>query len=122
MANKNIQEALIRVYAILKFSQQEAKETLDDMVNIQQTAATAELLKRLSPPEIDLFKDIDKRSEEERNAIMAHIARAHENDAEFKSRAQAAVDKLLDEHIAYLKTRGDDAQKQAIAKIFAEIG
>jgi hypothetical protein len=96
---------------------------LNDLAGVQQLAVSTELLKSLTENEVaSLNKDFAVKSEEERKKLIEEIAKAYVSDEDFKSRAQAAAKKVFDEHIAYLKTRGDDGQKQAIAKILSEIG
>jgi len=121
MENKNIQENLKEVYAVLKFSEKEAQDALNDLAGIQQVAVAAELVKTLSEDEASELNAAAQKSDEEKKAVMEKIAKARANDENFKTAAQAAAKKVIDEHIAYLKTRGDDAQKAEIAKILAEI-
>ena len=121
MENKNIQENLKEVYAVLKFSEKEAQDALNDLAGIQQVAVAAELVKTLSEDEASELNAAAQKPDEEKKAVMEKIAKARANDENFKTAAQAAAKKVIDEHIAYLKTRGDDAQKAEIAKILAEI-
>ena len=119
---ETIQNTLTRVYGILKFTPDEAKRALNDLAGVQQLAVSAELLKSLTEAEVaDLNNDFASKSEQERKATMEQIAKAHATDDDFKARAKTAAKKVLDEHIAYLKTRGDDGQKEAIGRILAEI-
>jgi len=53
---------------------------------------------------------------------MDQIAQAHAADENFKVRMQSEIKKVIDEHIAYLKTCGDDGQKAEIAKVLAGFG
>lgn len=125
MANdpKTIQGALTRVYETLKFTPDEAKGALNDLAGLQQLAVSTELLKSLTESEVaSLNKDFAAKTEDERKAMVEQIAKAHGTDKNFMAAAQAAAKKVLDDHIAYLKTRGDDVQKEAIGKILAEIG
>jgi hypothetical protein len=120
---KAIQGVLSRVYETLKFTSDEINGALNDLAGVQQLAVAAELLKSLTQAEVGkLNKDFAVKSEEERRATMEQIAKAHVADVDFKTRVQEAAKKVLDEHIAYLKTRGDDSQKAEIAKILAGIG
>jgi hypothetical protein len=120
---KAIQNALTRVYEVLKFTADEAKGALNDLAGVQQLTVSTELLKSLTAAEVaELNKDFVTKSEEERKTMIEQIGKAHGADVEFMARAQAAAKKVLDDHIAYLKTRGDDGQKEAIGKILAEIG
>jgi len=119
---KAIQGALTRVYETLKFTPDEAKGALNDLAGLQQLAVATELLKSLTEGEVaELNKDFAAKSEDERKAMIEEIAKAHGADIEFVAAAQAAAKKVLDDHIAYLKTRGDDSQKETIGKLLAEI-
>ncbi len=122
MQNQQIQEALKKVYGILKFSDKEAQDSLNDLAGIQQVAVATELVKVLTEDEVKTLNELAQKSDEEKKALMEQIAKAHAADEGFKAAAQAAAKKVIDEHAAYLKTRGDDAQKAEIAKILAEIG
>jgi len=86
-------------------------------------AVTTELIKSLTEAEVAaLNNDLAAKSVEGKQAMIEEIAKAHASDEDFKTRAQAAIKKVLDDHIAFLKTRGDDAQKAQIAKTLAAIG
>ncbi|MCU0652986.1 MAG: hypothetical protein MUD10_01895 [Candidatus Pacebacteria bacterium] len=122
MDNQQIQEVLKKVYGILKFSEQEARDSLSDLAGIQQVAVATELVKVLTEDEVKTLNDLGQKSDEEKKAAMEQIAKAHANDENFKKAAAEAAKKVLDEHVAYLRTRGDDSQKAEIAKILAEIG
>jgi len=121
MENKNIQKSLKEVYVILKFSDKEAQDALNDLAAIQQVAVAAELVKTLTEEEAAELNAAAEKSDEEKKAVMEKIAKARAGDENFKNAAQAAAKKVIDEHIAYLKTRGDEAQKAEIAKILGEI-
>jgi hypothetical protein len=75
----------------------------------------------LNEEEVKTLNGLAEKSDEDKKVAMEQIAKAHAADEDFKSRAQAAAKKVLDEHIAYLKTRGDEGQKAEIAKILSEI-
>jgi len=119
--NQQIQEALTMVYIILKFTEAEAKDALNDLAGVQQVAVATELVKVLNEEEVKTLNGLAEKSDEDKKVAMEQIAKAHAADEDFKSRAQAAAKKVLDEHIAYLKTRGDEGQKAEIAKILSEI-
>jgi hypothetical protein len=121
MKIENIQKNFKKVYAILRFTDKEADDALNGLAGVQQAAIANELLKTLNREEADQIGAISQKSDEEKKAAMEQIAKAHAGDEGFKVAAQAAAKKVLDEHIAYLKTRGDEGQKAEIAKILAEI-
>jgi hypothetical protein len=119
---KIIKNALTAVYETLKFAPDEIDGALSDLAGVQQIAITTEVLKSLTETEVaELNKDFAVKPELERKAMIERIAKTHAAEDDFKARVQSAAKKVLDEHIAYLKTRGDDRQKEAIAKILAEI-
>lgn len=119
--NLKFKNAFDRIYRILKFSDKEAQDAINDLAAIQQVAVAAELVKALTKEEAAELSAAAQKSDEEKKAIMEKIAKAHAGDENFKNAAQAAAKKVIDEHIAYLKTRGDEAQKAEIAKILTEI-
>ena len=123
MDNKNqqMQEALKKVYTILKFSEEEVKDALNDLAGIQQVAVATELVKVLTEDEVKTLNDLAQKSDAEKKAAMEQIAKAHAGDENFKKAAAEAAKRVVDEHAAYLKTRGDEAQKAEIAKILSEI-
>lgn len=117
-----IQKPLMSIYETLRFSPNESSEALNDLASLQQLAVSTELLKSLTEAEVaELNKDFATKSKDQRKRMIEEIVKSHTADKDFAVRAQAAAKKVLDNHIAYLKTRGDDAQKQAIAKILTEI-
>ncbi len=120
--NQQMQEVLKKVYGILKFSDKEAQNALNNLAGIQQVAVATELVKVLGEDEVKTLNDLAQKSDEEKKAAMEQIAKAHAADDGFKTAAQSAAKKVIDEHIAYLKTRGDEAQKAEIAKILEGIG
>jgi hypothetical protein len=122
MESNNIEMILKRVYGILKFSEAEAKDALNDLAGIQQVAVATELVKVLTEDEVKTLNGLAQKTDSERKTAMEQVAKAHAADEGFKKAAAAAAKKVIDEHIAYLKTRGDEAQKAEIAKILAEIG
>ncbi len=122
MITENIQKNLKKVYSILKFTDDEADSALNDLVGIQQAAVANELLKTLTEEEAIQIGALAQKSDEEKKAAMEQIAKAHAGDDGFKAAAQAAAKKVVDEHVAYLKTRGDDSQKAEIAQILEGIG
>ena len=116
-----IQIALMRVYKILKFTPDEAKGALNDMVGVQQLAVSTELLNSLTEDEAKTINEAAQKTDEAKKTAMEQIAKVRAADEGFKSRAQAAAKKALEDYIAYFKTRGDDSQKAEIAKILAGI-
>ncbi|MCU0652983.1 MAG: hypothetical protein MUD10_01880 [Candidatus Pacebacteria bacterium] len=117
MITEDIQDALVRVYSILQFSEAETKDALGDLAGIQQVAVATELVKVLTEDEVKTLNELGQKSDDEKKAAMEQIARAHAGDESFKKAAAEAAKKVIDEHVAYLKTRGDEAQKAEIAKI-----
>ncbi|MFA6376792.1 MAG: hypothetical protein WCX69_05340 [Candidatus Paceibacterota bacterium] len=118
MQNQQIQDALNRVYLILKFTEVEAKNAVQDLASIQQVAIATEFLKSLTNDEVNILA---QKTDTEKKMIMEQFAKAHTADEDFKSRASAAARDVLNEHFAYLKTRGDDSQKTEISKILSEL-
>jgi hypothetical protein len=119
--SQKINDTLVRVYEALKFTSEEVKGALNDLVGIQQIAVATELLKSLTESEVKTLNDLASKSDEEKKKTMEQIAQAHKDDKDFAGRARAAAKKVLDDHIAYLKTRGDEGQKEEIGKILAAI-
>ena len=114
-------EAFNRIYEVLKFTSDEAKTAIADLAAIQQVAIATELMKVLTEDEIKIITDLAQKSVEEKKTAMEQIAANHKNDAGFTVKAREAAKKVLGEHIEYLKTRGDEAQRAEIAKILAGI-
>jgi|GEM_PF-963365 hypothetical protein len=119
---KEIQRVLTRVYETLKFVSKETKSALNDLAAVQQLAVSTELLKSLTEAEVTVLNnELTTKTDEEKKTLIERIAKAHATDEDFRARAQVAARKVLNDHITYLKTRGDDVQKTEIAKILAEI-
>jgi hypothetical protein len=121
MENQQTQEFFKKIYAILKFSDDEIKNAMIDLSGVQQVAVATELVKVLTEDEVKILNELAQKSDEEKRAAMEQIAKAHASDEAFKTAAAVAAKKVIDEHVAYLKTRGDEAQKAEIAKILADI-
>ncbi len=116
-----VKDCLLRVYKILEFTSDDIVATLKELAKIQQAAVSTAFLEVLTAEEIKSINGAAQKSSEEKKAVMEQIAKAHASDENFKVRMQAEMKKVNDEHIAYLKTCGDDGQKAEIAKILAEI-
>lgn len=121
MEKQSLQDSLKQVYAILKFTEEEANRALKDLASIQEIEVATELVKSFSPEEVKTINGLAAAAEEEKKAVMEKIAQAHAAEEDFRARAAAAAKKVLYEHIIYLKTRGDESQKAEIAKILAEL-
>jgi len=119
---KAMQEKLTRIYGVLKFTPEEVVGALNDLAGIQQIEAATELMKVLGKDEIRALDELAQKSDEEKRAIVEKITKIHAADNDFMARAQAAADSALNRHIEYLKTRGDESQKQQIAEILAQAG
>lgn len=124
MNNQNsvISDSLTKVYQILKFTPEEIKNALADLAGIQQIAVATELLKSLTEAEVSEINAVAQKSEEEKKAAMEKVAMAHKDDADFAARAKASAKRVVDEHVVYLKTRGDEGQKAQIAQVLAGMG
>jgi copper oxidase (laccase) domain-containing protein len=114
-------DLLNRVYEILKLTPEEIKAAIGELAKAQQAAVSAELLKSMTEEEAGLIAGLGQKTGGEQAAAMEKIAKNHLADENFKNRAIAAAKSVINEHIAYLKTRGDDHQKEQIAKILSEI-
>lgn len=119
---ENIRKSLKKAYSILKFTDEEADNALNDLMEIQQVAVANELLKTLTKEEADRIEAMEQETDENKRIFMESIAKAHAGNKEFKEAAQAVVKKVINDHVTYLKTRGDDFQKSQIAAILAEVG
>jgi hypothetical protein len=115
-------DSLMIVYGILKMTPDESKAAVVDLAGLQQLAVATVLLKDLSKEEVEeLNKAIPSATDTEKQKTMQVIAQKRHGDAEFSAKVKTATDKVLADHIAYLKTRGDAGQKQEIGRILAEI-
>ena len=116
-----IQDILSQTYKILKLNDAEIKSSLNNISILQQLAISTELLKSFTEKEIDIVSNLKGGTDADKKTAANLIAKEHAGDQDFAGRAQDAVKKVLDNHIAYLKTRGDDQQKAEISKVLAEI-
>ncbi len=117
-----IKDCLARIYEILEFTSDEIAAAMKELAKIQQAAVSTAFLEALAPEEIRAINDAAQKSDDEKKLIMDQIAQAHAADENFKVRMQSEIKKVIDEHIAYLKTCGDDGQKAEIAKVLAGLG
>jgi len=117
-----IKDCLARIYEILEFTSDEIAAAMKELAKIQQAAVSTAFLEALAPEEIRAINDAAQKSDDEKKLIMDQIAQAHAADENFKVRMQSEIKKVIDEHIAYLKTCGDDGQKAEIAKVLAGFG
>jgi hypothetical protein len=121
MDNNKINDSLVSIYQTLKFTAKEIEEALDGLAKVQQMAISTELLKSLTKEEITLVNGSLQKTEAEKSVLIEQIAKDHVTDQDFRDRAEIAVRRELNEHLAYLKTRGDENQRSAIAAIAAGI-
>ena len=119
--DQQIQDMLRHIYSILEFTPDGVKNTFNDLAAMQQMAVSTELVKVLTEDEVKTLNEAAQKSDHEKKIIIEQLTRAHSGDQEFVTRSEVAARKVLDDHIAYLRTRGDDAQKAEISKILAEI-
>jgi len=119
---ESFRDGLMRIYGILNFTPDEVKNAINDLAQIQQLRIMEELLKDMTAAEAAELSVLVSKSEEEKRVIIENIAKKHGTNEDFKTRVQAEAKKVQDDHVAYLKTRGDEKQKVEIAKIAAEIG
>ena len=117
-----IKDCLASIYEILEFTSDEIAAAMKELAKIQQAAVSTAFLEALAPEEIRAINDAAQKSDDEKKLIMDQIAQAHAADENFKVRMQSEIKKVIDEHIAYLKTCGDDGQKAEIAKVLAGLG
>ncbi len=117
-----IKDCLARIYEILEFTSDEIAAAMKELAKIQQVAVSTAFLEALAPEEIRAINDAAQKSDDEKKLIMDQIAQAHAADENFEVRMQSEIKKVIDEHIAYLKTCGDDGQKAEIAKVLAGLG
>jgi len=115
-----IKDCLVRIYGILEFTSEEVAAAMEKLAKIQQAAVSAAFLESLTPEEVKSINDAAQKSDQEKKAIIEQITQGHAVNEDFKNRTQAEIKKVISEHTAYLKTRGDDRQKNEIAKILAE--
>ena len=117
MDNEKTKDSLLKIYQALNLTPKESQKNIEELAGVQQVAVLNELLKDLGASEIEAInKDSAAGANDE---LYKKIIETHKNDPAFMAKAQAAAKRILDQHIAYLKTRGDDAQKAKIAEILA---
>lgn len=121
MDQQKLNLALIQIYKTLGFTDQEIEKTFEDLTGIQQVATSNELLRILDKNEIESLNGLEQNSGPEMAAVLSRIVEKHQDNPEFSEKLQAAAKRVLDDHIAYLKSRGDDSQKSRIAQILAGV-
>ena len=118
---QKINDCVARIYEILEFAPEQIEELKGDLAKAQQAAAAAEMLKNLTQDELKSIDEAAQKSDEDKKAAIEQIVKLRAADKNLKQAAAIAAKKVLDEHIDYLKTQGDEAQKAEIAKILAEM-
>jgi len=121
MEKQHIEEVLKHAYSILGFSESEATSVLNGLAKAQQLAVAAELIDDMSADEAKAFGILMQGADDERKTLLDRFVKPRLVDEGFKSRMHAVTSKVLDEHVVYLKTRGDSNQKAAIAKLLAAL-
>jgi hypothetical protein len=118
----NVSETLMRAYQVLKMTPQETQEALNGLAGLQHLALTSELLKDLTKDEVEeLNKIAPTATDEEKQKQIQMIAQKRQSNAEFGARVKVAIEKVMRDHISYLRSRGDDRQKEEITRILDEI-
>lgn len=119
---QKIKDSLMRIYKILELEPEDAASIINDLAKAQQLAVATELMGDLNKNDAIIIKESEQKTGKELDVAIESIAKNHINDQELKNRAQAAIYNVLNEHAAYLKSCGDNRQKEEIKKILAEIG
>ncbi len=121
MDNDIVKNALMRVYKILGLSEDEANQSWDDLVGVRQVAVVSELVKSMDEEEIGLANELMQNGDEAKITMIKKIIAGKENNNELIEKSQVAAERVLKDHILYLKTQGTETQKAEIAAILANI-
>ena len=122
MDQQKINIALVQIYKVLQLTPEEIEKTFEDLAGIQQVAASTEILRVLDQNEVNELNGLEQIAGQERAAVLQKIIEKHKNDPGLSARIQASAANVLDEHIAFLQTRGNDEQKARIEQILAGLG
>jgi len=118
-----VKEVFERAYRVLKFTPEEIQQTFDSLADLEQLLLMNVLLKSLNKEEIvSLNKNFADATEDGKKKIIEEIIDARKHDKNFMDQICTVAAKTANDHIIFLKGRGDDAQKQEVAKVMAEIG
>jgi len=113
-----ISDVLLRAYETLKFSPEEAKNALNDLAGLQQMAIMTELMKDLTKEEVaGLNKNFPSKSDEDKKKEVEYLFKNRYSEEEFKNKIETTIKKVLDDHLAYLKSRGNEQVDQILAEI-----
>jgi len=109
-------------YAVLSFTPEQIQKALGDLDGLRQLAVAKELAEDLAKEELGFLNELlANGSGRDLSKEMDAVLQKHQLSENFKLRARTAAETVLHDHIANLKTLGNDSQKQKLAAIFAEM-
>jgi hypothetical protein len=118
----DIVDLIKQVYAVLEFSPSQIDAALDDFYGINQSAVAAQMVTDFTPKEVEeLNKCLSPEFAGNRQEKLGEIVKSHFSNTNFAAKAGEATDKAWREYAAYLKTLGNDSQKEKISQILASI-
>lgn len=121
-AKTNILNSVKQVYSILKFSPKEAQAALNDLAGISQSAIMAEMMGDLSKDEIvELEKCFLPENAAGKKEMIERAVRKHFLKKEFIVKAEIVSEKVWREYAAYLRSLGNDEQREKIGQMLAGI-
>jgi hypothetical protein len=120
--DEKIKPVFIAAYGLLGFTPEQIEKALGEVAGLQQMAVAREMIKDLAKEELDALSGLlaGSQSGDKQKEIDA-LMQKHKPSKEFELKAKLAIERILHEHAAYLKTLGNDYQKEKIATLLSEI-
>jgi len=108
------------VYELLDFTTKQKEKALGEIAGLQQLAIAREMVKDLAKEELDalgriLVKKEDEIKQEEIDAIL----KKHLPSKNLELNVKLAIERVLRDHAAFLKTQGNESQKEKIAALLS---
>jgi|GEM_PF-3378873 len=120
--NGKIKEAFINAYGILNFTDEQKEKALAEVAGLQQLAISREMIKDLTKDELEaLGRETVKGEDQIDQGQIDAILKNHQPGKDLNLKVKLAVERVLRDQIDFLQTLGNDAQKEKIARLFADL-
>jgi len=120
--NGKIKAVFVEAYGILNFTSDQKEKALGEIAGLQQLAIAREMVKDLAKEELDdLGKILAKGEDEIKQEEIDAILKKHSPSKNLEFNVKLAIEKVLRDHAAFLKTQGNESQKEKITALLSNI-
>ncbi|MFA6376455.1 MAG: hypothetical protein WCX69_03600 [Candidatus Paceibacterota bacterium] len=120
--NRTIKAVFVEAYGILNFTSAQKEKALGEIAGLQQLAIAREMVKDLAKDELDVLGKILAKNEDEiKQEEIDAILKKHSPSKDLEFNVKLAIERVLRDHTAFLKTQGNAEQKAKIAALLTNI-